>query len=102
MATVGKSLPEMINKITNLILATRGSNRKKLQEQQAQLAKKLQKLIDKNVPQDTEEYKKLISEIKKANGQIKAAIDDIKNVAETIETIGKVIGMLSKVAAMAV
>ncbi len=41
MATVGKSLPEMINRITNLILATRGSNRKKLQEQQAQLVKKL-------------------------------------------------------------
>lgn len=102
MATVGKSLPEMINNITNLILAARGSNRKKLQEQQAQLSKKLQKLIDKNVPQDTEEYKELVLEIKKANGKIKTAMDDIKNVAETIETIGKVIGMISKVAAMAV
>ncbi len=102
MATVGKSLPEMINNITNLILATRGPNRKKLQVQQAQLSKKLQKLIDKNVPQDTEEYKELISEIKKANSKIKAAMKDIKNVAESIETIGRVIGMLSKVAAMAV
>ncbi len=102
MVTVGKSLPKTINEITNLILKTRGPNRNKLLEQQAQLSKKLQKFIDKNVPQDTEEYKKLVSEIKKANGEIKAALEDIKNVAETIGTIGRVIGMLSKVAAMAV
>ncbi len=102
MATAGKSLPETINKLTNLILATRGSNRKKLQEQQAQLSKKLQKLIDKNVPQDTDEYKELILEIKKANGKIKAALDDIKKVADTIESIGRVIKILSKVAAKVV
>ncbi len=100
MATVGESLPEMINQITNLILVTRGPDREELQKQQVLLSKKLQKLIDKNVPQDTVEYNELVSKIQEANSEIKASLDDLENVAKTIETIGMVLGRLSQLADM--
>ncbi len=101
MATIGRTLPKMISVITNLILVTRGPKRQKLIEQQTELSSKLQKLIDKNVPQDTKEYKEFILEIKKANRKIKEALDDKKNVTEATETIERVIRLLSRVASCA-
>ncbi len=100
--TIGESLPKLLDDITELILVERDLGKvKELREQQKKIAAELQKLIDKNVSQDTSEYKAVINGIEEAHEAVKAAIEDLGKVAETIGKIAKVIGLLAKVAAMA-
>jgi len=100
--TIGESLPKLLDDITELILAERDLQKvKDLREQQKKIAVELQRLIDKNVSQDTSEYKAVINGIKEAREAVKAAIEDLGKVADTIGKIAKAIDLLAKVAAMA-
>lgn len=100
--TIGESLPKLLDDITELILAERDLQKvKELREEQKKIAAELQKLIDKNVAQDTTEYKAATDGIKEAHEAVKDAIKDLGKVADTINTIAKVVNLLAKVAAMA-
>jgi hypothetical protein len=98
---LGTSLSKMIVDLTDLILATKNPAKKEeLRKQHKKLTKKLQALIDKTVPADTEEYKKANAAVVEGNMAIKEAIKDTSQAAGAVTKLAKAISALAKLIAL--
>ena len=98
---LGKSLGRMIADLTDLILVTKDPNKKeKLRQQHRKLTRKLQDLIDKTVPTDTDEYQKATAAVAEGNKAVKKAIEDTSQAADAISKTAKVISSLARLIAI--
>lgn len=73
----------------------------KLDKKIVKLRKHISAIIQVEVDEDTEEYKKAAKEVKKATKAIEKAHQEIQDIAKTIAKIAKIIDAAAKAAASA-
>jgi signal transduction histidine kinase len=88
---------EMLANLSDLIIKEKDPEQKAtLRKLHKDLSKKLKKLIDKNIEDDSGEYALAIKGLEKANSSLKNSLKDIKNISETINALTEVVNIVGE------
>lgn len=97
-ATLGSGIGKTIVSLTDVILVEEDNEkRKSLKRQLRELVAQNKKLVDKQVPNDTNSYRKATEHLAKANQALKDAKKGIESVAKAINKVATAISWVEKV-----
>jgi hypothetical protein len=100
--TLGKDLQKMSHLLQALILSEPNVTKKKaLRKQLTAVLDVTAQLVDRNVGEVTDLYRRSTGAVEQANAQIVLAMQDLGEVAETIDAVAQAVDLLAELAAMA-
>lgn len=100
--TLGKDLQKMSHLLQALILSEPNVTRKKeLRKQLTAVLDVTAQLVDRNVGDVTDLYRRSTKAVEQANSQIIQAMQELGEVAATIDAIAQAVDLLAELAAMA-
>ena len=93
---LGNSLNTALVKLTRLILKVDGEQRELLLVQHEELSGQLQELVNKTIPNDSEEYAKANGALLQLVNAIAEAQQDVNKIVDVVGKIANAVNLVSK------
>jgi hypothetical protein len=97
--TLGRTLLRALDDLNALIPNATPEDLPALQDKRAALIAQIERLVDANLDQGTEEYKAATAALQAASDSIRAAIARLEKVADAIVKLGQALEIIAKLAA---